>query len=61
MRVKTQTGLVVMGDAAHTMSPNGGVGVNVAMKDAEVLAPILVKSLQAGDTVGANFSLYPSN
>jgi 2-polyprenyl-6-methoxyphenol hydroxylase-like FAD-dependent oxidoreductase len=38
-------GLVIMGDAAHTMSPAGGIGVNAAMKDADVLAPILAEAI----------------
>ncbi|GAB2717565.1 FAD-dependent monooxygenase [Paenibacillus thermoaerophilus] len=44
-----KNGLVIMGDAAHTMSPAGGIGVNAAMKDSEVLAPILWDALQSQD------------
>jgi len=39
-------GLIIIGDAAHTMSPAGGIGVNAAMKDAEVLAPIIREAIQ---------------
>ncbi|WP_338449251.1 FAD-dependent monooxygenase [Niallia oryzisoli] len=33
--------LVIIGDAAHTMSPTGAIGINSAMKDADVLFQIL--------------------
>lgn len=38
-------GLVIIGDAAHTMTPTGAIGINCGMKDAHVLAPILIESL----------------
>jgi 2-polyprenyl-6-methoxyphenol hydroxylase-like FAD-dependent oxidoreductase len=44
-----KNGLILMGDAAHTMSPAGGIGVNAAMKDADVLAPIIRDALLAQD------------
>src|SRR5690606_10159891 len=34
-------GLVLIGDAAHTMTPTAAIGINCAMKDAHVLAPII--------------------
>ncbi len=34
-------GLVIIGDAAHTMSPTGAIGINSAMKDAEVLFQLI--------------------
>lgn len=40
-----QDGLVIMGDAAHTFSPTGAIGVNSAMQDANVLAPIIIDAL----------------
>jgi len=36
-----QPGLLVIGDAAHAMSPIGGVGINVAIQDAVAAANIL--------------------
>ena len=40
-------GLLMIGDAAHTMSPVGGVGINYAIQDAVVTANILSPSLKA--------------
>ena len=40
-------GLLCIGDAAHAMSPAGGVGINLAIQDAvaasELLAPALLR------------------
>ena len=44
-------GLLCIGDAAHTMSPIGGVGINLAIQDAVAAANILAGPLSAG-TVG---------
>ena len=41
-------GVLVIGDAAHTMSPVGGQGINVALRDAIVAANHLVPPLRAG-------------
>lgn len=41
-----QNGLVLIGDAAHTLSPILGQGVNHAIIDAITLAPIVEKALQ---------------
>jgi 2-polyprenyl-6-methoxyphenol hydroxylase-like FAD-dependent oxidoreductase len=41
-------GLLCIGDAAHAMSPIGGVGVNLAVQDAVAAANILWKPLAAG-------------
>ena len=41
-------GLLCIGDAAHAMSPIGGVGVNVAVQDAVAAANILAEPLRAG-------------
>lgn len=49
-RVKewSQAGLLLIGDAAHVMSPVGGVGINYAIQDAVVAANTLVEPLRAG-------------
>jgi 2-polyprenyl-6-methoxyphenol hydroxylase-like FAD-dependent oxidoreductase len=41
-------GLLLIGDAAHTMSPVGGVGINYAIQDAVVAANWLGRPLRAG-------------
>lgn len=43
-------GLVIMGDAAHTMSPTAALGVNCAMKDADVLVEIIKDAIYKNDT-----------
>ncbi|WP_454647979.1 FAD-dependent oxidoreductase [Bradyrhizobium liaoningense] len=44
----TQPGLLCIGDAAHAMSPVGGVGVNLAVQDAVATANLLADKLQRG-------------
>jgi 2-polyprenyl-6-methoxyphenol hydroxylase-like FAD-dependent oxidoreductase len=41
-------GLLCIGDAAHAMSPVGGVGINLAIQDAVAAANILYEPLQHG-------------
>jgi 2-polyprenyl-6-methoxyphenol hydroxylase-like FAD-dependent oxidoreductase len=41
-------GLLCIGDAAHAMSPVGGVGINLAIADAVAAANALAGSLRAG-------------
>jgi 2-polyprenyl-6-methoxyphenol hydroxylase-like FAD-dependent oxidoreductase len=41
-------GLICIGDAAHAMSPVGGVGINLAIQDAVAAANILAGPLRAG-------------
>src|SRR6202789_1038302 len=40
-------GLLCIGDAAHAMSPVGGIGINIALQDAVATANILTESLLA--------------
>jgi len=41
-------GLLCIGDAAHAMSPVGGIGINVAIQDAVAAGNILGPALRAG-------------
>jgi 2-polyprenyl-6-methoxyphenol hydroxylase-like FAD-dependent oxidoreductase len=47
-------GLLCIGDAAHAMSPAGGVGVNYAIQDAVAAANLLATKLRQGDVGLAN-------
>jgi len=44
----SRPGLLAIGDAAHAMSPVGGVGINLAVQDAVAMANILAAPLAAG-------------
>ena len=48
LRVWHRPGLLCIGDAAHAMSPIGGVGINLAIQDAVAAANILVPRLLQG-------------
>jgi 2-polyprenyl-6-methoxyphenol hydroxylase-like FAD-dependent oxidoreductase len=41
-------GLLCIGDAAHAMSPVGGIGINIALQDAVASANLLTESLLSG-------------
>lgn len=41
-------GLLAIGDAAHAMSPVGGVGINIAVQDAVAAANILAEPMTSG-------------
>jgi 2-polyprenyl-6-methoxyphenol hydroxylase-like FAD-dependent oxidoreductase len=43
-----EPGLLFIGDAAHAMSPIGGVGINLAVQDAAAAARLLAGSLRDG-------------
>ena len=47
-------GLLLIGDAAHAMSPIGGVGINIAIQDAVAAANRLVVPLRAGRVTPAD-------
>jgi 2-polyprenyl-6-methoxyphenol hydroxylase-like FAD-dependent oxidoreductase len=42
-------GFLAIGDAAHAMSPIGGVGINLAVQDAVAAANLLARPLLAGE------------
>jgi 2-polyprenyl-6-methoxyphenol hydroxylase-like FAD-dependent oxidoreductase len=41
-------GLLCIGDAAHAMSPVGGIGINLAVQDAVAAARLLAEPLRSG-------------
>ena len=43
-----RSGLLCIGDAAHAMSPVGGVGINLAIQDAVATANLLTEPLRVG-------------
>jgi 2-polyprenyl-6-methoxyphenol hydroxylase-like FAD-dependent oxidoreductase len=51
----SRAGLLCIGDAAHAMSPIGGVGINMAIQDAvaaaNMLAPVLARDAPVADSV----------
>jgi 2-polyprenyl-6-methoxyphenol hydroxylase-like FAD-dependent oxidoreductase len=49
-----RAGLLCIGDAAHAMSPVGGVGINLAIQDAVAAANILWAPLQRGTPSAAD-------
>lgn len=44
-------GLLAIGDAAHAMSPMGGIGINLAIQDAVAAANVLAGPLSKGEVV----------
>ncbi len=48
LRTWHRPGLLCIGDAAHAMSPIGGVGINLAIQDAVASANILARRLRDG-------------
>jgi len=49
-------GLLCIGDAAHAMSPVGGVGINLAIQDAVAAANLLAAPLRAGRVAVADLA-----
>jgi 2-polyprenyl-6-methoxyphenol hydroxylase-like FAD-dependent oxidoreductase len=49
-------GLLCIGDAAHAMSPVGGVGINLAVQDAVAAARLLAEPLRRGTVTPADLA-----
>jgi 2-polyprenyl-6-methoxyphenol hydroxylase-like FAD-dependent oxidoreductase len=56
LRQWSRPGLLCIGDAAHAMSPVGGVGVNLAIQDAVATANILAGPLREGRLTDADLA-----
>jgi 2-polyprenyl-6-methoxyphenol hydroxylase-like FAD-dependent oxidoreductase len=50
-------GLLCIGDAAHAMSPVGGVGINLAIQDAVATANLLTEPLRVGRPTARDLQL----
>ncbi len=53
LREWSRPGLLAIGDAAHAMSPVGGIGINLAIQDAVATANLLARPLARGEAVDA--------
>nr|QVQ68795.1 mmyOI [uncultured bacterium] len=53
-----QDGLVLIGDAAHTHSPLGAQGINLAVQDAVLLHPVLTAAVREGNFGAARLREY---
>src|SRR5262249_58922674 len=52
-------GLLLIGDAAHTMTPAAGAGIKYAVEDAVVAANVLVERLKVGQAALRDFAPAP--
>jgi len=56
LRTWHKPGLLLIGDAAHAMSPIGGVGVNLAIQDGVAVANLLADKLREGPVSEADLA-----
>ncbi len=47
-------GVVLVGDAAHTINPLAGQGVNLGFQDAVYLAKVIIRAQELGQEIGSN-------
>jgi 2-polyprenyl-6-methoxyphenol hydroxylase-like FAD-dependent oxidoreductase len=55
-----RTGMLVIGDAAHAMSPIGGVGINLAVQDAVATANLVGRALRERQAAGPDAGVLPA-
>jgi len=53
----TQQRVALIGDAAHTIHPMAGLGVNAGIMDSLLLANNIIKNLRSGHDIGDMISL----
>ena len=53
-------GLLCIGDAAHAMSPVGGIGINIAIQDAVAAANMLTEPLRSGTLTAQHLEAGPA-
>jgi 2-polyprenyl-6-methoxyphenol hydroxylase-like FAD-dependent oxidoreductase len=53
----SRPGLLAIGDAAHAMSPIGGIGINLAIQDAVAAANLLAGPMSSGQNVDAMLAM----
>jgi 2-octaprenyl-6-methoxyphenol hydroxylase len=56
-REQIRPGLVLLGNVAHTLHPVAGQGMNLALRDAQVLAGLIVRSAEKGVSPGSMHTL----
>jgi 2-polyprenyl-6-methoxyphenol hydroxylase-like FAD-dependent oxidoreductase len=54
-------GLLCIGDAAHAMSPVGGIGINIALQDAVAAANLLAEPLRTHSLTGHHLQWVQQN
>ncbi len=53
----TRPGVVIIGNAAHTLHPIAGQGFNLGLRDVASLSEVIIESLEAGELVGSEKTL----
>ncbi len=51
-------GAALLGDSVHTFHPHAGQGLNLSLQDALVLAEVIEKAIEAGDTSSRSLQEY---
>ena len=52
MKWNTQAGVTLVGDAAHSIHPIAGQGLNLGLKDVAALAEVLTDASRRGEDIG---------
>lgn len=52
-REQIRPGLVLLGNVAHTLHPVAGQGLNLALRDAQALAEVIIAAVESGKSPGS--------